>query len=72
MQIDLNKLKNNPDMVTQWLSTMNVQYPINKDNLVQRVQAAGADNQIVSRLKQLPNKMYESASDIAEAIAKIR
>jgi hypothetical protein len=41
-----------------------VQFPINKDNLVKSVEQKGASNEVVSLLQRLPNKTFNSPQDV--------
>ena len=58
-----------PQMVNQVLST--IKYPVGKDNLVQMAQQRGANDQIISVLKRLPNKTFNSPQEVQSAFEGI-
>jgi hypothetical protein len=46
-------------------------FPIAKDDIIQRVEQEGAGDDVVSYLKNLPDKMYESQMDLKKEIGKL-
>ncbi|MBE9050048.1 DUF2795 domain-containing protein [Nostocales cyanobacterium LEGE 11386] len=49
-----------------------VDYPANKQELIQHAQSQGADRDVISILEQLPeNEEYESPTDLNKAIGNI-
>lgn len=48
-----------------------VDYPTSKEDLVKHAQNQGADKQALSLLQQLPDKEYESPTDVSKAVGEI-
>lgn len=66
MQIDFNQL-NQGGQLDRVLNTL--PYPLNKKNLIDRAEEAGANPQIVNAMKQvLPDQTFNSAEDIKKVI----
>jgi hypothetical protein len=63
MNFDYGQLSQMGPQIDQVLSTL--PYPIDKDELVQRAQQAGANPQVVGAMRQiLPDKTFNSSQDI--------
>jgi Protein of unknown function (DUF2795) len=64
MGFDFSQMSGQIDQV---LSTL--PYPIDKDQIIQRAEGAGANPQVVGAMKQiLPDKTYNSPEDIKSVI----
>jgi hypothetical protein len=55
-----------PGMVSQMLNM--IPYPVGKGQLVQMAQQFGANEQIMGLLDRLPDKTYNSAQELQDAI----
>jgi hypothetical protein len=62
--------KANPIQVQKFLSGMD--YPANKDELVDHAKSKGADENIMQTLEQLPDEDYETPADVSKAIGQIK
>ena len=60
----------NPIQVQKYLAGLD--YPVKKEDLLQRAQEQGADESVRSTLDKLPEKTYNSPNDVSEAIGKLR
>jgi hypothetical protein len=45
-----------------------VQFPINKDNLIQSAKQQGVSEQVINALQRLPDKTYTSSLDVQNAL----
>lgn len=62
--------KANPVQIQKHLK--GVDYPANKQDLIQHAQRQGADEKVISLLEQLPeNEEYENPTDLNKAIGEI-
>lgn len=61
--------KVNPIQVQKFLSGMD--YPCNKQDIVEHAKSQGADDNVMETLKQLPDENYQTPADVSEAIGKI-
>ncbi|SFM83641.1 DUF2795 domain-containing protein [Nitrosomonas communis] len=61
--------KANPIQVQKYLSGMD--YPADKDEIIDHAKDQGADDDIVQILQQLPEKDYKTAADVSKAIGQI-
>jgi hypothetical protein len=57
----------NSDQVNQVLNKLS--YPISKDSLVQQARQNGLPDQVCSMLDKLPDKTFNSADDIKNAMS---
>ena len=55
--------------ISQMVSS--VQFPINKDKLIQFAQQRGANDQIVGALQHLPDKTFNSPQDIQNELGNL-
>jgi hypothetical protein len=62
--------KANPIQVQKFLSGMD--YPANKEELVDHAKSKGADENIMQTLEQLPDEDYETPADVSKAIGHIK
>jgi hypothetical protein len=62
--------KANPIQVQKFLSGMD--YPANKEELVDHAKSKGADENIMQTLEQLPEEDYETPADVSKAIGHIK
>jgi hypothetical protein len=56
----------NPIHVQKFLKGMD--YPATKDALVKTAKKEGADEEVLSALKQLPEKQFQTPADVSEAL----
>jgi hypothetical protein len=49
----------------------NIKYPAAKQTIVTEAQSKGADNSVVSMLQKLPEKQYQSPSDVTDELGKM-
>ncbi len=62
--------KANPVQIQKHLK--GVDYPANKQDLIQHAQRQGADEKVISLLEQLPeDEEYENPTDLNKAIGEI-
>jgi hypothetical protein len=47
-------------------------YPTSRDELVERAARQGADSNIISLVRRLPDKRYESSVDVEHALGEDR
>ncbi len=71
-QMNFNQLKNNPNQIHALLQSLGISYPISKDEIVEQAQAASVDNQIIERLRRLPNQKYQGPGELVEALVKLK
>lgn len=62
--------KTNPIQVQKFLSGMD--YPANKEELMDHAKSRGADENIMHTLGQLPDEDYETPADVSKAIGHIK
>ncbi|MDM9383244.1 DUF2795 domain-containing protein [Chlorogloeopsis sp. ULAP01] len=48
-----------------------VDYPANKQQLIEHAQQQGADENAISVLQQIPDQEYQTPTDVSEAVGKI-
>lgn len=48
-----------------------VDYPASKEELIEQAQEQGADENVLSALKQLPDEQYETPADVSKAIGEL-
>lgn len=61
--------KVNPIQVQKYLKGED--YPTDKQELIRRAREEGAPDEIVSVLEQLPEKKYESVTDVTKELGNI-
>lgn len=61
--------KVNPIQVQKCLG--GIDYPVGKDELVQRAEQQGADEVVCDLLQRLPMDRFNSPNDVSEAIGKV-
>ena len=60
----------NPIQLQKYLS--GIDYPTKKQDLIERAQQQGADDNVVQTLKSLPREDFNSPNDVSEAIGQMR
>jgi hypothetical protein len=60
----------NPIQLQKFLS--GIDYPARKQELINRAQKSGADNNVMDTLKALPRDDFNSPNDVSEAIGDMR
>ncbi|MFQ4146269.1 DUF2795 domain-containing protein [Chlorogloeopsis sp. ULAP02] len=48
-----------------------VDYPANKQQLIERAKQQGADENAISVLQQIPDQEYQTPTDVSEAVGNI-
>jgi hypothetical protein len=61
-------MTNSPIQLQKYLG--GVDYPVDKDTLVQKARDNGADDDIVRTLQDLPFDSFNSPNDVSEAFGK--
>jgi hypothetical protein len=61
--------KVNPIQLQKYLKGMD--YPANKEDLLERAKEQGADRDVCSTLEQLPDEEYETPADVSKAVGAI-
>jgi len=59
----------NPIQVQKYLK--GVDYPVDKQGLLEKAREEGADENVMNLLNQLPDKSYNSPKDVSRAIGEI-
>lgn len=59
--------KANPIQMQKYLS--GVDYPCDKDQLVEHARSQGADDAVLSGLEQIPDRTYDGPNAVSEAFA---
>jgi hypothetical protein len=59
----------NPIEVQKHLSGIN--YPTDKQTVVETARKQGADDEVVSTLERMPGQTFNSPNDVSEAIGKV-
>ncbi len=59
----------NPIQVQKYLK--GVDYPCNKQGLIDRAKQEGADEKVIQTLQAMPMDQFNSPNDVAQAIGKI-
>ncbi|WP_239075754.1 DUF2795 domain-containing protein [Planosporangium flavigriseum] len=49
-----------------------IDYPADKNTLLQRARENGADDNVVRTLEQLPRDRFNSPNDVSEAVGQLR
>jgi hypothetical protein len=57
----------NPIQVQKFLG--GIDYPASKDDIVASAKQAGADDNVLGALQNLPDKTYDGPTDVSEAVA---
>jgi len=48
-----------------------IDYPTDKDTLIDRARQAGADQHVLDALQQMPGGDFNSPNDVSEALGKV-
>ena len=59
----------NPAEAQKYLSGVN--YPASKQQLIEKARSEGADENVISTLEKMSGDMFNSSSDVSEALGKI-
>jgi hypothetical protein len=59
----------NPIQLEKYLK--GIDYPVSKADLLKQAEKNGADKQIQSTLEQLPDKSFDSPTDVSKAVGAI-
>jgi hypothetical protein len=59
----------NPIQVQKFLKGIN--YPANKQDVVEHAKQQGADENVCSTLEQMPDQEFETPADVSKAIGEI-
>jgi Protein of unknown function (DUF2795). len=60
----------NPIQLQKYLS--GIDYPASKQELIERAQEKGADDNVLSTLRSLPRDEFNSPNDVSEALGAMR
>jgi hypothetical protein len=60
----------NPVQLQKFLK--GIDYPANKNMLLQRARENGADDNVIRSLEELPRDRFNSPNDVSEAIGDLR
>jgi hypothetical protein len=60
----------NPNQAQKYLT--GIEYPANKEALVGRARANGADQHVMSFLERIPQRDYESPSQVTEELSNLK
>jgi hypothetical protein len=60
----------NPIQLQKYLG--GIDYPTDKQTLIQRAREKGADNNVVQTLESLPRDRFNSPNDVSEAVGQLR
>lgn len=60
--------KANPIQMQKFLS--GIDYPCEKDKLVEHARSQGADDAVLSGLEQIPDRTYDGPNAVSEAFSK--
>jgi len=61
---------NNPDFIQAQKYLDNVDYPVDRDTLVEHARDHGADDDIISTLEGLPDRTYNSPTEVSSDITR--
>ena len=59
----------NPVTIQKYLR--GIEYPCSKDELIEKAQEEGAEDDVIETLSAMPDEIFESPADIAQSIGKI-
>lgn len=62
--------KVNPIQLQKFLKGLD--YPASKQEIVSHAEDHGADEQVLSTLRELPDEEYESPVDVSEAVGELQ
>jgi hypothetical protein len=62
-------VKVNPVQVQKFLKGLD--YPANREQIVATAEEHGADDNVLSALKQLPDEEYQTPADVSHAMGKV-
>jgi hypothetical protein len=60
----------NPIQVQKFLGGLD--YPTDKNSIVERARQRGADNDVIQTLQSLPRDDFNSPNDVSEAIGQLK
>jgi hypothetical protein len=60
----------NPVQLQKFLK--GIDYPADKNTLLQRARESGADDNVMRTLEQLPRDQFNSPNDVSEAVGQLR
>jgi hypothetical protein len=60
----------NPIQLQKYLKGLD--YPVNKQQLLETAKKNGADENVISTLEQLPDKKYDAPVDVSEEVGKLK
>ncbi len=65
--------QNNNDMVNpiQIQKFLSVDYPVDKQTLIETAKSNGADEKIISTLEKIPERTYNGPNAVSEEIGKL-
>ncbi|HEX2130108.1 MAG TPA: DUF2795 domain-containing protein [Actinophytocola sp.] len=61
---------NNPNPIQMQKFLSGVDYPCDKDSLVEHARSHGADDAVLDGLKSMPDRTYDGPNAVSEAFAK--
>ena len=61
--------KLNPAEAQEFLAGMN--YPADRDEIVKHAERSGADRNVISFLERLPNREYESPTEVSQGLSDV-
>lgn len=61
---------NNPIQLQKYLGGLD--YPVSRDDLIQRAKEKGANPEVLNTLRSLPRDEYNSPNDVSEAYGEMR
>jgi hypothetical protein len=59
----------NPIQIQKFLG--GIDYPARRDDLVDKAQQSGADDNVLQSLRNLPDKEYDGPTEVSEAVTKL-
>lgn len=62
-------MNDNPKFIEVQKYLGGVDYPANKDELVRSAEESGAGGEVLDWLRSLPDRDYESPTEVSEAVA---
>lgn len=61
-------MSDKPDPIELQKHLSGLDYPVGKDEVVQKAQDSGADDSILEALRSLPEQQYEKPTHVTEAV----
>jgi hypothetical protein len=59
----------NPIQIQKFLG--GIDYPVGRDELLNKAQQAGADSNVLDSLRNLPDKEYDGPTEVSEAVTNV-